>query len=700
MSATIGLSDPAARLARCVSSASLVEPALLRRMRLELVKEASVASELEIADWRHVETHNSRGLTFDRTVLAALREELAQSGDWQAALTVVQTCHSRAPTLLRLEEEIVALGLQRRAGKTSKHDFADQVEARLGPVLAAMVEPAQKRLLATWAARTLARLPSQVMSCSAARILSFVSSATLPGVVSLARTLTATEAALARPLLDGEQGAAVYLRWVEDTIELVATTKPDVGRWHLIHIPDADPLFVFVGEEALVLEPGQVARVPAAAGSEVVIGTLGGRAWKLVRGDVSNSIAEIAGGSFPGFGYLVDDGLVITTTEASGPQLKVAFFGIQPTGRQLAESDRITRAAAVSVPTAERMDVSPQPTLRLSLDLREGAAVRFLVRRLPDGDKWLQATVGRYFPQDGLFDLLPNRPLSSRELERICGSPILDDSDRVIGHIRNVPEGEQRILACPTRFVLSTIGKTRTFPPAVTTHTQWLSDDGQQQFILQLLRGLYLSSPGLKTHPSMIVHADYFWGRLWWSPERTESFDGLGSILGRNRQTYDAELVTTWRGFGGERGERPRFGAAIAEGTSRALSIRTAETESAPGLVVRKDAVIAVLTNEPAGDLRWELLRALTFSGTEEVQGEEDSPSELLFRVWRTLPLRCLVKLLDLGREEYEQLQTDSGFERLRYEIEARAWKLDDERSAQAKIILEYLNRNRPVYAS
>ncbi|MEZ4309290.1 MAG: hypothetical protein R3F14_14735, partial [Polyangiaceae bacterium] len=138
-------------LARLASLAVRVEPELLRALRLALLPGASVSAETDLWFSALVQARSPSRMILLPEVVARLREGLP-AADIESAYGVIRHVHRSAPSILRLEEEIVYHALRAGGG-------AD-VERSLQSVVAAMEDPSRRENLAAWALRALPQLPS------------------------------------------------------------------------------------------------------------------------------------------------------------------------------------------------------------------------------------------------------------------------------------------------------------------------------------------------------------------------------------------------------------------------------------------------------------------------------------------------------------------------------------------------------------
>jgi hypothetical protein len=153
------------RLVRLASPAVRVEPHLLRRLRLDYLSDADVGVEADVWFSTLVGTRGTDRIVLHADAAAVLRGDLASD---QALLrrvrrTIAQAHHS-LPATLRLEEELIWLGLTT--------DAEDETEAALRPAVRTLIKGGDHaRALAQWVLRALPRAHERVRSHPAAMAL-------------------------------------------------------------------------------------------------------------------------------------------------------------------------------------------------------------------------------------------------------------------------------------------------------------------------------------------------------------------------------------------------------------------------------------------------------------------------------------------------------------------------------------------------
>jgi Dyp-type peroxidase family len=153
------------RLACAVSLAVRIEPALVRRIRLEIERGLPVAVEADLWFSALVSSYSPRAFVLDARVAPILRRRLAQEGGRCAvARRIVRELHEHAPPTIRLEEEILYRALT--------GDEPDKIDVALGRALNTLNEvPARADAVARWAAHALPSLPLAAGERASARRL-------------------------------------------------------------------------------------------------------------------------------------------------------------------------------------------------------------------------------------------------------------------------------------------------------------------------------------------------------------------------------------------------------------------------------------------------------------------------------------------------------------------------------------------------
>ncbi len=151
----------ALELARVASLAVRAEPALLRRLRREVLNGTDTSAESDLWNSNLIESRHTGGLSLRDDVARTLWAELAQRPKLlEHAYSVVASQHAAIPTILQREEELLHLALAR---STDAVLIDARIDAILGEIAFTIRNDEHRgRELASWAARALSRLPDEV----------------------------------------------------------------------------------------------------------------------------------------------------------------------------------------------------------------------------------------------------------------------------------------------------------------------------------------------------------------------------------------------------------------------------------------------------------------------------------------------------------------------------------------------------------
>lgn len=153
----------ALRLAEVVSLAVIVDRALLRAARLELLPAADAGAEADLWLSGIVQSRSVDGIVFDPKIAEELRARL-EPAMAKRVWDVIRREHAWLEPSLRLEEEIAFLSVSRDPAAS------EQLAQRLRCVLAAMVQGGRDGV-ARWAARAMSMFPSGVRDLPEAKML-------------------------------------------------------------------------------------------------------------------------------------------------------------------------------------------------------------------------------------------------------------------------------------------------------------------------------------------------------------------------------------------------------------------------------------------------------------------------------------------------------------------------------------------------
>jgi hypothetical protein len=164
-------SPEAVLLARLASLATRIEPNLLRRLRTELLPEADVSAEADLWFSALIDSAGSDAIELDPRVADILRTDLARdAGLLENAARITHEAHVHLPPALRLEEQIIALGL------SGDEDAGTRIDEALSAALRTLTgDPVRARETARWFARAWPRLPETVRRTRSAATLAIAS---------------------------------------------------------------------------------------------------------------------------------------------------------------------------------------------------------------------------------------------------------------------------------------------------------------------------------------------------------------------------------------------------------------------------------------------------------------------------------------------------------------------------------------------
>ena len=208
-------SPHAVALARVVSLAVHVDRALLRQSRLALVPGAGAEAEAYLWFSLLVEDRNSLGFSLQPGVAQYLRSQLQSDREaLSRARRLVAEQHRHAPLLVRLEEELIWLGLSEPDSPT--------VDAYLRSALRNLADDIESRRVAEWALRAVPNMPPAVRQRPEARQILLVAALLLgetpPDLEHL--DLDDWPSWLRAPLIQGVKNIELGIRFVGDRLEL------------------------------------------------------------------------------------------------------------------------------------------------------------------------------------------------------------------------------------------------------------------------------------------------------------------------------------------------------------------------------------------------------------------------------------------------------------------------------------------------
>jgi Dyp-type peroxidase family len=202
-------------LATTVSIAVRIEPALLRRCRLQLEPELPVDAEADIWFSPLVGSFSPRAMVLQPDVAAVLRERLAADPQrCRAARRIIAELHAEAAPTIRLEEEVLYRALT--------GDGAEQIEPLLERALNTMNEDDKRsEAIARWATEALPAMPARARDADSAQKLE-----------------QGAERRLGR-----ERPVEVGLRLLPQG---VAVSHPPAEASHVVELPGTEPVRLLV----------------------------------------------------------------------------------------------------------------------------------------------------------------------------------------------------------------------------------------------------------------------------------------------------------------------------------------------------------------------------------------------------------------------------------------------------------------------
>ncbi|MES1255605.1 MAG: hypothetical protein ABUS56_08355, partial [Acidobacteriota bacterium] len=146
-------------MAEALSAAAHIEPALLRAMRLALRPRPHVGAEADLWFGPLVEAASPSGFTLRADVARVLRDRLAADATALAfARDVIVRAHAHLPVAVRLQEELIWLGL--RPDTAATQERISELWAQTLRMLE--VDPQRSQGVARWALRALESAPGHV----------------------------------------------------------------------------------------------------------------------------------------------------------------------------------------------------------------------------------------------------------------------------------------------------------------------------------------------------------------------------------------------------------------------------------------------------------------------------------------------------------------------------------------------------------
>ncbi|HEY6392039.1 MAG TPA: hypothetical protein VIX89_12220, partial [Bryobacteraceae bacterium] len=268
-------------LARLLSFAALAEPALIRRMRLDLLPASSAADEADLWFSNLVQSRSPGGLVFFPEVAEILRQGLApelRREAWERTRQI----HRGARRAIQIEEELTYLGLDAEINRA-------RIDELLREVISAMIGGRSE--LANWAGRALPRLPSTVQNLESAAVLRIAAELRLGRKPDLRTRLAAvgrmpTWIAAALPLLPRVR---LGVTLVNNEISLGPLPPDPQAQLHSIEVPDTPTVCVEVRWTApegprskiLFVEKGETSQPESVDAGPIELVTLANETWTL-----------------------------------------------------------------------------------------------------------------------------------------------------------------------------------------------------------------------------------------------------------------------------------------------------------------------------------------------------------------------------------------------------------------------------------
>jgi tetratricopeptide (TPR) repeat protein len=349
----------AAALARVVSLAVLIEPQLLRRARLSLLKDVDTGAEADLWLSPLVQTRSPRGITLAPRVAARLRRELAATPDlFNDAWKLTQEVHRGAPPTITLEEKINRLSAKLDARALG------EIEALLRSVANTLVLDEERSGLANWAASALPRLPPEVRQLESARILAGAAYLRLSAYLPPEKAAPSQELPewIAWALPKDLPKVGLGMQLVEGGVRVGGSAPPS----HTIQLPRTNPLLVelswledrqrHVRQLRLTQDERRTIKVPL---TEIHLRTAQGARYIITPGDAVE-IEEPSAESddrktcfvVMGFGQKVDfqTGRKLNLDASYHNMIKPA---VESAGLKCIRADEIVQTAVIDVPTYE-----------------------------------------------------------------------------------------------------------------------------------------------------------------------------------------------------------------------------------------------------------------------------------------------------------------------------------------------------------
>lgn len=468
-------------LARWVCLATRIDPALIRRARLTLMRGADAGVESDLWFSPLVQTAGGRYILFYPEVTDLLRRRLASNRDDLAwAWRVTRKTHRGLPELVRLEEKLTWLAV--KGGPRLER----MLDARLRPLIKAMLT-GQREGLGRWALNVLPHMPEGVRESKSARLLRVVAESQLYGgwtnlLTTTGEGPTDEEAAL---LLHGLERTVAGLRLTGDRLEV---SEPPEDYSRLIKVPATNPRVLEVTwlsgdaheQSRVTWQKGERAYAEHVS-LPVTVNTLAGDSHRLVHASEVNlsvpSLVYIIGRvhSPVGMGVGVENNFILTTLNSvwgtvnpnnpDGETIPVRFpyQTYETNGFAKLLLGRRPEGSLTDHPFLLKLEESygaPDPAkLKSAFDLVGKVLAAPVLMPHDATHRWATFEVGE-MTEAGEFTLIPATQIKPEELARWSGAPLINVSTGEVAGVALVreDEGGPRL----TLFSLNLI--TREFP--------------------------------------------------------------------------------------------------------------------------------------------------------------------------------------------------------------------------------------------
>jgi hypothetical protein len=285
-------SPQAVELAQLLSFAVLIDPALMRETRLELLPGADVGAEADLWFGPLVQTRNRDGIVLMPGVAETLRVGLSETLAAEA-FRITKRLHDYLPPAVQLEERLNFLSRD-PAGN------AVEIAELFQSAVVALVKHGRSEI-ANWAGRALPRLTQRLRSNDGARMLAAASDLRLGRQLERAPYLAdAIPSWFAAVMPEGFATVALGVSVAGEVLTLDPRPASDL---HVIAVPETNPRIVQLSErlggerrtQLIAVEPNAAQSVRLIDQGPVELVTLGGQAFTVERiAGRANSVAGIA----------------------------------------------------------------------------------------------------------------------------------------------------------------------------------------------------------------------------------------------------------------------------------------------------------------------------------------------------------------------------------------------------------------------